>query len=132
MTKKPLTGFWGFAMSQTENIHPDSPLIDGALPRSNSERVSILLDYALSLLPSKTNFKLAEYRELRLEYKIHEAQEIPHPPLVHPENEWEHWNELEDDVIALINELLPEPWIMTIHPDDPGTVVIWDSNDDDE
>lgn len=102
--------------------HPDSPLIDGAIPHSGAERVDILLTYALSLMPSALG--LEKYRELRAEYREHSSKEIPRPPLVHPENEYEFWPEVEDEAIDLITDLLPDDWYCTIHPDDPGTVVI--------
>jgi hypothetical protein len=112
--------------------HPDSPLLDGAMPYSEAERVRILFDYAGQLDGAKTTGELQErFYRLQDEWADASSQEIPQPPLVHPVNEYEHWNEIEDDVLALISDLLPDPWYATLHPDDPGTVVIWDGSEGD-
>lgn len=119
-----------------QTFHPDSPLMDGAMPRSNSERVDLLLAYAEArlarLAPAADSPLAVRAAGLREEWREYSAQETPRPPLVHPDDEFEFWHEVEDDVMALISDLLPDPWYCTLHPDDPGTVVIWNSEDDDD
>ena len=110
-------------------IHPDSPLIDGAIPRTPQERCSILLDYANSLLDKayRTNtwdtFPSGSYvRFFQLEEEYRNNYE--------EHDEFFEWHSLEDDIIALVNDVLPEDVVMLLHPDDPGTIVIWDVNDE--
>lgn len=108
--------------------HPDSPLIDGTVPRSERERVGILLDYAEFLLneeqdrrPRRDDYEklLSLWFDLRRDYENHS-------------DEFEFWNEIEDDLIYLCSDLLPDPWYVTINPDDSGTVVIWSHEDEEE
>jgi len=86
------------------------------------------LDYALNDLNNKwkhyswEEFPTELYREyfkLEDEYRQHYDGEY-----------WEWWNELEDDIIDLINKLLPEDAVCLLNPDDPGTVVIWNRDDE--
>lgn len=102
--------------------HPDSPLIDGAMPHTDAERCKILLNYAADVMkelkvesPTKSVLLLHKYEELEREYN--------HWYLA--EDTVEFWHELEDEIIELCNDILPDDVVMLLHPDDPGTIVIW-------
>lgn len=98
-------------------------LIDGSLPRSEPERVEILLNYAKekmgdgTQLPPGTAVGTLSLRwsELRLEADRHWSA---------PEEFF--WNELEDDVIGLIQEILPVGWTCGVGVnDEPGDVLVY-------
>mgnify|MGYP001572095030 CR=1 FL=1 len=100
-------------------------LIDGAVPRSNYERCKQLLDaashYLIGEYPAQLFVRLGQ---LRRETDINAKQEFPHPPLVHPNNEYEYWHETENDIIELISDALPAGWYCTLAENDPGTVIV--------
>jgi hypothetical protein len=105
-----------------------SVVIDGAVPRTDAERVAKLLDEADILM--NIMYKKSSWREFNTElYKEYWRlnDEYRH---AYQKEDYEHWYELENDVIDLINDLLPDDVVCVLHPDDPGTVVIWDVSDD--
>jgi hypothetical protein len=122
-------------------------LIDGAVPRSGAERVYVLLTYAEGLMADwmapasgpddpyvtdQARQDLKQLAQLWADWRTHSEAEVPQPPLVHPDNEWEHWNEMEDEVISLISSLLVDDWYCALAPDDPGTVIIADATLEEE
>lgn len=95
------------------NYDPTGCIIDGAVARTNATRVADLLSNADALLehyPGPDEYK--KFTNLDSESRIHNE-------------DWEHWHELEDDVIELINDVLPDEYICMLHPDELGTVCIW-------
>jgi len=101
-----------------------SVIIDGALPRTEAERVSALLDEANTMLDRMykdlewQDFPTTEYKEY---YRL--LEEYAH---AYCKEDYPFWHELEDEVIDLLNKLLPDGQICLLSPDDPGTVVIWE------
>lgn len=88
-------------------------LLDGAVSRSERERVEVLLDEAdyyatLCSCSSEDSRKLATLRQVTSEMTDSD----------------EGWNEVEDDVIGLINDVLPSGLICVCGEVEPGTVVV--------
>lgn len=107
-------------------------LIDGALPRSESERCTVLIDYAIGLVPDAAHRLQDEeptYRQL-----TDKVAELTNEVRLQVERQepYEHWNEVEDQLIQLISDLLPDPWYCTLVEHDPGTVIVTDEPDDDD
>ncbi|HYT46308.1 MAG TPA: hypothetical protein VEP90_28520, partial [Methylomirabilota bacterium] len=77
----------------------NSVLIDGAVPRTESERVSSLLAEAEALYNqyhNGTNYDI-EHEIIALE-EVYQHQML--------DEDFEFWNEVEDEIIDLINEIL--------------------------
>jgi hypothetical protein len=104
------------------NMKAGDVIIDGAIPRIPPERCQRLLDYAHDevLNQAQINHAFERWTEFYTEITVNWSDE-----------EFEWWS-LEDDIIDFINEMLPVDCICLIHPDDPGTVVIWERNDLDD
>lgn len=115
-------------MIETSKYDPTGVLIDGALPRTPATRVNDLLAEAETILNQYRNtLGRDNYENVRLWSKWYEL-ELERGKF---DDEWEHWHELEDDVLELINDALPAEYTCALHQDDPGTVCIWRTDEDD-
>lgn len=97
-------------------------IIDGGLSRTEAERVAKLLDYANVCLDKA--YKAEGWRTFPIELykKFHELEEEYR--FRYLQEDWAFWHELEDEVMNLINDLLPEDHVCMLVPDDPGTVIV--------
>jgi hypothetical protein len=87
-------------------------VIDGAISRTPTERIHTLLDYADFLIESDDRSENADkLAELKNEFRSDDFS-------------LEFWTEFEDDVISLINDMLPDDYICTVGEFDPGTVIV--------
>lgn len=115
-------------MPTLEIQDPTGCILDGCIPRTNATRVADLLDEAEALL-NQTTF---ENSELTLSVSLWDRYyNLLHESKTHDEDH-EFWNEIEDDVIDLINDLLPQEYICELHPAESGTVGIWLAEEDDD
>ena len=100
-------------------------IIDGAVPRSDSERCEVVLDHAETLMveladntdPSDMT-RIAELR-LRLDNLRYDVKT---PRIIYPG----HFTETEDDLIDWINEVLPDHLACVLGEPNPGDVIITD------
>lgn len=103
-------------------------VIDGALPRTEQERVSRLLDFAGGELDKLYVSNTAMTFPSKLYMRFHELQD---EYAVHvDEDGFEHWNALEDEVIELITDMLPTGWLCMLAESDPGTVIVTEYEED--
>jgi len=98
---------------------PTGCILDGAIPRTEATRVADLLTYNVVLFDhfGTTPATYHKHWDLVAEKTMHD-------------DDYEHWSELEEDVIELINETLPDEYYCGLHPDDPGTVCVWLRDDE--
>lgn len=97
-------------------------LLDGAVPRSEQERVGALLAHAKGFLDrahlddAKHGWFATRLDDLEQEAKnVGETDEVA----------FEFWSEAEDDVIAIINALLPDGLVCGVGlNDNPGDVLV--------
>jgi hypothetical protein len=95
------------------------PLIDGAVPRTGSERCQVLLDYATNLYKNWDPLDLEAHSlfKTRLDQLKYEVQT---PRIIYDG----HWIEVEDDLIDLINDLLPMDHVVYVGEPNPGDIII--------
>lgn len=82
-------------------------LIDGAVPRSDLERLDVLLGYMESIARTPGNRKV--YASL-LRQRVTTTEEFAH--------------ELEDEIVSCINVILPDGWALTIGEANPGDAIV--------
>lgn len=97
------------------------PLIDGALPRTGKERCRVLLDYIDGLLNDYDPIDQNYFDQLRVR-RDELASETERSRKL---DLWDGWIiEVEDDLVDLINDLLPDAYICTLGEPNPGDVII--------
>ena len=91
-------------------------IIDGGLPRTEAERVSKLLDEAKVLIDEHYKKSSWDTFNCELYKKYHQLEnEYRHQ---YKNEDYEFWGEIEDEVIELINDLLPADYICELHEGD--------------
>lgn len=90
-------------------------LIDGAVPRTGFERCDRLFDYlVIYCIETETPGPHSGLDPNVIEKEVH------YGPDAH------FWTEHEDELIERISEVLPDPYVCSLHDDDPGTVIVYD------
>lgn len=90
-------------------------IIDGAVPRSEYERCQTVLGYAQWLVNETDNVTAEQVSKIKcLEEEVEEPRIL-----------WSgHFPETEDDIIDLINDLLPDDLVCTLGEPNPGDVIV--------
>lgn len=108
---------------KTETSDYTGCVIDGAISRSSDERVRDLLDFTKYVIEKEYRQDLiTDWHLLDMEY-LNTYKTLGF---------FEFWHEIEDDVIDLMNQALPDDVICLLHPDDPGSIVVWDMSDEED
>lgn len=91
-------------------------IIDGAVPRSDSERCEVVLDYLHSLIYDGPNDPDPAHvqRYETLERDVEEPRIVYHG----------YFAEVEQPITDMINELLPDGFVCTVGEQQPGDVVV--------
>lgn len=103
--------------------------IDGAYGRSEREECDVLFallddDTARELLAREEDAMRESWKDAHKEPPDTDSEEWEEF-----EEEWEWWGELRDELIDTINDALEGQYI-GFNPDDPGTVCVWDDDDE--
>lgn len=95
------------------------PLIDGAVPRKDHERCEVLLDYATTLYKEWNPLDVDQHTEfgIRLDDLKYETKT---PRIIYDG----HFTGVEDDLIDLINDLLPDQYACVLGEPNPGDIII--------
>jgi hypothetical protein len=97
-------------------------IIDGALPRTNRERCQTVFDYLITLPGVVVTDAIEE---------IDPSHETGPDGEVHDED-WPHWYELEDAILQMINQMLPDDYVCTLGESQPGDVIVREVGHPDE